>query len=67
VVDIKDAVEWKNIARTCERVRAGENISVNVMGGWVSKPAPWDGYVFKSGEAQIYVPGFIMRQKLKGR
>jgi hypothetical protein len=64
-IDDVTTAEWKNIARKCERVLAGDKISVNVMGGWVTKPAPWDGYVFKSGDTQIYVPDTVIKRRRK--
>ncbi len=56
---------WKNVASNCKRVRAGEMISVQVQGGWSKKVAPYDGYVFESGESQIYVPIHVLRRKRK--
>jgi hypothetical protein len=55
--------DWRNMARNCERVRAGDKIAVQVQGGWVSKPAPWDGYVFVSGEVNIYVPTPLLKKR----
>jgi hypothetical protein len=62
-IDDEAIKTWRNVAQTCERVLVGQTISVNVQGGWVSRPAPLDGYVFKSGDTNLYVPDFVMKKR----
>lgn len=63
LIDNDETKEWRNLARKCQRVRAGDRISVQVQGGWVSKQAPWDGYVIESGGNQLYLPDSVLRKR----
>lgn len=47
---------WRSVARSATRVRAGDRISVEVEGGFATKEAPCDGFIYESESASIFVP-----------
>lgn len=48
---------WRNVAKSIERVREGEEISVEVEGGYVIAKVPANGYIVHTRNAQeIYFP-----------
>lgn len=57
---------WRNVALERRPVRAGELISMEIKGGFVNRPAPCDGTVYrlagpKSDPRDVFVPKDVER------